>query len=658
MAKRYNHGAVLKVTREDTRETIEKNFELMRGCGLNTVVIWPAAFWWEEKREGYPFNTGKMILELAEKHGIEVIMELAGQLTTLEYLPDFMMKPEYYPVDENGNKLFGQSSFGFMNYFHPEVKEIITEHYKKCAMAYKDYPALIGYDVFNETMFRSQDEYTLNDFREWLKDKYGTIEKLNQVWERTFADFSDINRETWKWMSVMPEADFCIWRREAVARFLKPWCDAILSVDDKHALIADNIHSQVSLFEAYDRPQGDYSLKSVVDTIGMSFYPKQQTGLMPTELRWEVFDGFASAARWEGFYVFEMQTHIQALFNPGTCVLLSELKHWCYEAYAAGAKALIYWMWRPFTKGLQTLGRGLVNYRTIPTERYYLVKEISEDFDKYGVIRPVKSKVGVLFHEFSDDLARRFTISYAVDKNFYNKSLFGAYKALVDINVRPDIVTIDDISAYDVLVVTNACAMSQSDVNKLKDYVRGGGKLILDGKVAVVDGESLQYEYIPGGGLHELAGEIYFETDDKYTSFTIGGKTVDTYYGRDVFELTDGEAIATFPDGLPAVVKKKYGDGEVISYNMHLFYAYLERGYSSILDHVRDMACAMDLPQLKTDAPFFVRLAENDEKYLVFVFNYTDAQASGEVEVSIGDLNTTVSVTVPAKDVKIVEIDK
>ena len=521
MKYRYNHGSVFKVTREDTLADIEANFKLMKENGLNTVVIWPAAFWWEEKKEGYPFNTGRQILSLAEKIGIDVVMELAGQLTVMEYIPDFLMKPEYLPLDRDGHYVNGQPAFGFLNYFHPEVKALICEHFKNAAMAYKDYPALIGYDVFNETMFSSQDEYSLQDFRLWLSEKYGTIDELNRVWERTYSDFSEINYQTWKWMSVMPEADFNIWRRESVARFLKPWCDAILEVDDKHELIADNIHSQVMPNSMYARPHGDYSLKKVVDTVGMSFYPKQVLGTNEPALRWEIYDGFASAAQREGFYISEMQTHIQALFNPTTCVLPSELKTWCLEGYAAGAKALIYWMWRPFTKGLQTLGRGLVNYRRLPTERLEVAKELGEIFEKYGVLRPVRSKIGVFYHEISDDLSRRFACSYKVDENVYNRSVFGAYKALREMNMRADITTIEEISEYSAVILTNVCAISKEDCARLSEYVKRGGVLIIDGKFAVVDELSMTYPIIPGGELHDVVGEIYYETVIRISTLAI-----------------------------------------------------------------------------------------------------------------------------------------
>ena len=41
----FLYGAVLKLTREDTLADIERNFVQMREAGLDTAVIWPAAFW-------------------------------------------------------------------------------------------------------------------------------------------------------------------------------------------------------------------------------------------------------------------------------------------------------------------------------------------------------------------------------------------------------------------------------------------------------------------------------------------------------------------------------------------------------------------------------------------------------------------------------------
>ena len=96
MKKDFLYGAVMKLTRQDTLEDIERNLVQMKNSGLDTAVVWPAVYWWEEKKEGYPFNTGRAVLEIAGRVGIRVIMELAGQLPMMEYIPDFQMKDEYY----------------------------------------------------------------------------------------------------------------------------------------------------------------------------------------------------------------------------------------------------------------------------------------------------------------------------------------------------------------------------------------------------------------------------------------------------------------------------------------------------------------------------------------------------------------------------------
>lgn len=61
----------------------------MHALGMNTVVVWPAVYWWEPQGEHYPCQTGRDLLADAEEIGIGVIMELAGQITAMEYAPDF-----------------------------------------------------------------------------------------------------------------------------------------------------------------------------------------------------------------------------------------------------------------------------------------------------------------------------------------------------------------------------------------------------------------------------------------------------------------------------------------------------------------------------------------------------------------------------------------
>lgn len=650
----FLYGSVLKLTRRDTITDIERHFELMRDCGMDTVVVWPSSFWWEEKSENYPFATGKKLLASAEKFGIKVIMELAGQLSVFEYIPDFLMKKEYHPTTAEGHREWGQNSFGFLNYFHPEVNALICEHYRKTAEAYKDCSALYGYDVFNETMFRSFDSYTMAEFRTWLREKYGTIEKLNEVWERTYSDFEQIEYEKWLWMSIMPEADYGAFRKACIGRFMKNWCKTIKDVDSVHTLIADNIHSTISPKCNYTRPQDDFDLKDTVDKIGMSFYPKQIGGTMENALRHEVFDGFFAASKREGFFVSEMQTHIQAVHNPTTCVRPYELKRWCLESYAAGAKGLIYWMWRPFDKGLQTMGRGLVDYKDRPTERYHLAKELSKTFEKYGTLKPVRGRVGVLYDPLCDDFQRVFAEAYKLDPALYLNSMFGAYKAMFANNCKCDIILFEELESYKCVILSNQLVIDQVRAERLKEYVKNGGVLIIDGRYGLIDDESLRNSELPGGESNILCGVDYLDTDYEGLDFEFEGILVKGYYGRELVKITSGEKLAEFADGYPAVSLVKYGKGEVYTINTYLWYEYAKNDEKSVKAFAEKLVEKFELSPLSVKGNVTVRVSETEDKYIIFVFNYNDNEEYAEIKFG-GHLE---SVTVAPNDSVIIEREK
>lgn len=625
---RFFYGAVIKLTREDTLEDIEKNFIQMKEAGFNTAVVWPAAFWWEEKREGYPFNTGKALLKLAEKHDMKIIMELAGQLTVMEYIPDFKMKDEYYPIDVNEHRNYAMQSFGYLNYFHPEVDELIQNHLVKVAEAYKDYPALYAYDVFNETLAGSYDEYTMKYFQEWLKEKYQTIDRLNEVWERTYSDFTQVSYSPWKWMSIMPEADFHAFQRAITPIVLEKWCKTIRSVDDKHLLFADNVHSMAVEPSTFCRD--DFALKKIVDDIGMSFYPKGVAGCFTPAKRWQIFDSYYAASEREGFYIAEMQTHTQSIFNPTTAVRPYELTQWCSEALAAGIKGLIYWMWRPFTKGLQTLGRGLVDYQNRSTERLEFAKKFGELLEQTGQLKPVKAKIAVVFDSNSDLFQQSYTKAYKVDRKIYHHSIQGAYQTMFDAGVNCDITTLDDMKGYQVLIFTNHTVLSNEAAKTLGDFVQEGGVVICDGKFGVVDENSMLHSELPGGDFNVFMGHEFLDIDYERMDFIYDGKKYDGCYGKELVQMTDGECVGTFEDGLPAVVVKRSGKGQVITINTHFWYGYKVSGGNAV-EFAGMLADKFDLRQLQVTAPLKARISENETEYVAFIFNYTEENVDGHI---------------------------
>ena len=449
----------------------------------------------------------------------------------------------------------------------------------------------------------------------------------------------------------MPEADYAAFRKAAIPRFLKNWCEAVRKIDSKHYLIADNIASMICKGD-YDRPQDEFSLKDVVDEIGMSFYSKGDDGLYPVNKRWCIFDGFYAASKREGYLISEMQTHTKAMFNPMTAVEPYELKQWSLEGISSGAKSLIYWMWRPFTKGLQTLGRGLVDYKNRSTPRLEVAKELSGIINNIGGVKPIKSRVGIVYNDKCEDFQRMYTKAYSlIDQEIYVRSVQGAYEAMLDADIHADLIKLEEIENYDAVILTNHLIIDKETADKLKKFVNNGGLVVCDGRTGIVDYESMLNKELPGGEFNEYIGVEFIDTDDKNAEFNYNGVKVKGYYGRDVVKTISAECKATFGDGNCAVSEKKVGKGRVVNINTHLWYGYEKTNDASVKEFANMLFD--EYRQMEITYPLKARLCQNEEKDIAFIFNYTDKEISGHIKSETFDKD----VFVKANDVMILKKD-
>jgi beta-galactosidase len=69
-----------------------------------------------------------------------------------------------------------------------------SENFQKALIErYRDHPATLGYDLWNEGgLNECHCEATQSKFREWLKDKYGTLENLGKAWHRPLTGWNSV----------------------------------------------------------------------------------------------------------------------------------------------------------------------------------------------------------------------------------------------------------------------------------------------------------------------------------------------------------------------------------------------------------------------------------------------------------------------------------
>lgn len=643
-------GTVYKIQREyslaDIRETLTK----IRDNGMKTVVIWPAVFWWEDSQKpGYPYNTGRAILDYAQELGLKIIMETAGQIPMLEYAPDFVMKDEYLPVTIEGLPRNHLGSYGFLNYFHPEVAALVERQLAGVCGAYRDHPALYGYDIFNETMFESYDRYTLERFRQWLQKKYGTIERLNEVWDRVYYDWSQVEFTRWIWASVMPVADLLEFQKDAVGMQLAQWRDIVHREDPNHPAIADNLYSMFC-----GRPEDDeWVTDENVDELGMSYYPKNSVPAFAPHKRWQMLRGFHSVAKERRFWVSEMQTHTQSAYRPSTAVSVKELRTWTWECYAGGSKGIVYWKWRPFTKGLQTTGRGLVDYHGNDTPRSLETREIArvlrENEHLFDHTLPEAPKAAILYDRLNLAIQRAYTVNYgqSVEQQMVHESVEGLSKCLFDANVPANFVRPCDVgeqlaAQYPVLFVTSQMMVSAAISKALRDYAKAGGTVVIDGKFGFVNEDAILLDAIPGGeAMQELLKLDWVDVDaqGQHLSGSWNGKAFDLCgsYERQLYKQLDGfdaQVLASFDDGYPALVRRACGKGSILIAPTALWYGYLKEGGEKTLSFMNLLAdqLGMRTYRLASDA-IRTFVSRGDAGELVYAFNY--AQSAQEATLHL-----------------------
>ena len=171
----------------------EYDLNMMPQAGLDTIQI-RVQWRWNERREGeYYFDDVDRLFDLAEKYNKQVIMKFM-----LETAPDYVFqKYDGARRDMHGNLIRpgGHGAFyvgGWWPCFdNPQVLSKAKKFVMIFTKRYKDRKSLLMWNIWNEPRMRPigdcgcQD--SLNNYRNWLKQEYKTIDNLNnhfgKCWE-------------------------------------------------------------------------------------------------------------------------------------------------------------------------------------------------------------------------------------------------------------------------------------------------------------------------------------------------------------------------------------------------------------------------------------------------------------------------------------------
>lgn len=246
-----------------------------------------------------------------------------------------------------------------------------------------------------------------------------------------------------------------------------------------------------------------------------------------------------------------------------------------YTHIGAGANMVEYWHWHSLHYGQETYWKGVLGHDLEPGRAYEEVSRTAHELRRIGseiVDCKHPNQVAILY---SDDSHYGIEFMKFSDHDNYRSLLRQMYHVLYSNNVGVDFVFPEstNYSDYKMIVVPPLYVASDAVLNKLVDYVRGGGQLVMAFKSGFANEyDTVRWTMMPGI-LREAAGFHYQEFSNlrqplplKDDPFHAGSENKVSDWAE-MLRLDSAEGLAYYDHPFfgkyPAVTRNRFGKGSL-----------------------------------------------------------------------------------------------
>jgi len=577
-----------------------KDLDQIKAVGFNTVKCWVDWATAEPRPGEFNFSNLDLLMRLAQERGLRVIVQIY-----LDSAPDWV--GERYPdgrfVDRSGAVIESQAAPGFC-IDHPGVRSEVVKFLAALSRQANRSAALYGWDVWSEPHvinwaefpFLSNPEFCFCPnsqarFREWLKKKYETLEKLNAAWYRNFERWEQVQPP--RASTILSYTDYLDWRAfidDKLAGDLRTRVEAVRSEDHAHPITS---HAAVpGLFtsptDGYGEPD-DWKMAANADFFGTSLYPKhsESTRPWPYLMMAAALDFTRSAGRsyGKGFWIGELQAGQGVTgMRIAAPVDSADEQFWLWQVLAHGAREISIYAWYPMSSGFESNGYGLINLDGTLTERSRAAGKIAQSIARNGgellAATPAPAQVAILFNRLSY-MVGGSQPSLSKLGNATRDSLEGLHRAFFEQQipvdfVHPDDVVHDRLAPYKILFLPFPVMLSREVAEGVTRYIRNGGTVVAEARLGWNDERGFASDIVPGFGLHEVFGArekvirpvekvlLNLEPRAELPGLKAGEKALGEAFEEELQPLDKARVLARFADGAPAIVQNSYGQGKAI----------------------------------------------------------------------------------------------
>ena len=569
--------------------TVDRDFELMDEAHCNTFSV--AIFSWaqlEPEPDRFEFGWLDDIFERCGKSGKKLFLA-----TPSASKPAWLAQrwPDSCRMDRDGTR----QRWGVRQnscFASPGFRERVRLINRKLAERYADHPALGGWHISNEYHGECACELCRNRFYDYLKQRYGTLEKLNQVywsafWGHTFTD----------WKQVEPfdhsmDAAALDWRRfcsDAVVEFFQMEIDAVREFSD--APVTTNM---MGLFPTLDY----WKFAPLCDFICDDCYPTWYDGDTEREAAWlSLLHDMHYTMLDKPFVMMESCPGIPnykpypKLRRPG------EFEREMLLALGHGADGTLYFQWRKGRNNCEKFHGAVVGHDG--TDRTMVFRQVAAYGEKLeriaGLADAVKKPEAAVVYDWESNWAfEQCNCAGGKEIKQWDATVISHYRALWNCSI--DLAVIDseqDFSRYKLLVAPMLFMFKPGVLERFRSFVEQGGTLVatyFSGYVDENNGCFLGGN--PGGAAgRELFG-VWSEDFDGLQpttrqSIVWKGKSYAVTDYAELLHAEGAEVEAVYGDdfyaGTPAVTRKRAGKGSVIYLGARTGMEFLNDFYGALL---------------------------------------------------------------------------
>lgn len=573
------------------RSQWERDFDNIAAMGLRIVHMGEFAWFTLEPAEGdIRLDWLNECVELAAKRNLDVIL-----CTPTAAPPIWLVQkyPQVLILDRHGER----QRFGGRRHYSPTspaMLEATTRIVGALAERFAGHPSIIGWQIDNEYSGPfDQNDHAHAAYRQWLQQRYGTLDELNrawgcQFWNTYYTSFDQIllpaDRDP-RYANPHQHLDASRFWSQAYAKFNKLQADILTAglkplSDGRLPFVTTNfmpLHpdcnpadmaADLSLMSWDSYPVGIFggNIKDETFRIG----DPSQIGLMHDVMksyhdRWALMELQPGQVNW---------AEAPVLLYPGAVRL------WLWTALAHGAEFATTYRYRQPRFGIELFHHGLIGPDGVtqsPGGREFVqtIDEIKHldagRLQNKQSGAPAGAKVGFLF-----DFEQLWYFLTLPQTNKWNQAAFLQtwYAALMRLGLSVEVIHPDRPWPADLsLIIAPAVQMVDSDlIGRFEQHVQRGGHLLLTCRSALMDRTGQLWEGLAAKPILSLIGGT-IEAYDSLPRTVSGAVDMDgkkfswDVWGDLLYAEPDTKVLAKYADQFyadaAAILQKHHGEATV-----------------------------------------------------------------------------------------------